>query len=163
MKIVEWYASDVAQGTQGDSVGAAGFAGKTRPLAMALLRLFVGDNHAAKDIVALMAQMVISKAYRAGIVMQPTTGEDIAKAVLAWHRDGTCKPCGGHGYMRFDGSPGLSDQECRHCRGTKKVPFERQFSAGHIDFARWLVAEIEREQAIAGREAMRRLAPRLDL
>lgn len=157
MSIVDWYASDVSAGTQGDSVGAAGFAGKTRPLAIALLRLFVGDNGSAADLVRLMAEMVVSKAYRAGIIMPPTTGEDIAKAVLAWHRDGVCRPCGGHGFMKLDGSPGLSDQTCRHCHGTKKVPFDRQFSAANIYFARWLVVEVEREQALAGPEAMRRL------
>lgn len=163
MSIVDWYATDVADGNQGDSVGAVGFAGRQRPLAMALLRLFVGDNGAARELVRLLSQMVVTKAYRADIIIAQPAAEDIARAVLAWHRDGVCVPCGGHGYLKLDGSPGLSDQSCPSCRGTKKVPFERQFKPAQIDLARWLLVEVEREQAIAGREAMRRLAPRLDL
>lgn len=163
MGIAEWYASDVAAGTQGDVVGAAGFAGRHRPLAMALLRLFVGDNGSVNGIVRLMAQMLVSKAWSLQTLLPVTEAEDIASAVLAWHRDGVCKPCGGHGYLKIEGSPALSEHACRNCRGTRKVPFEREFKAHQVDLARWLVAEIEREQTIAGREAMRRLNLRIDL
>ena len=162
MALVDWYAEAVGSGVQSDVIGAVGFAGKHKPLAMALLRLFVGDNGAARDLVGLMGQMVVSKAYRSRVIMPVTQAEDIARSVLAWHRDGVCRPCGGLGYMKIEGSPGLSDHQCMHCRGTRKQPFERQFKPGHIEVAKWLIVEVEREQAIAGREAMRRLNLRID-
>jgi len=163
VSIVDWYASDVSAGNQGDSVGAVGFAGKSRPLAMALLRLFVGDNHAAKDLVGLMAQMLVSKAYRGSdMLLSHLEAQDMARAVLAWHRDGVCKPCGGHGYLKIEGSPSLSEHSCRACHGTKKVPFESEFRNGRVELARWLIAEVEREQVIAGKEAIKRLSLRID-
>ena len=162
MAFTEWYGESVGHGVQTDAVGAAGFAGKKRPLAMALLRLFVGDNHAAKQIVSLMSVMLVSKAYQIGILLPFTEAEDIASAVLAWHRDGVCKPCGGHGFTKIEGSPSLSEHVCPACRGTRKVPFEREFKSRNVDLARWLIAEVEREQAIAAKEAMKRLNLRID-
>ena len=161
MGIAEWYASDVAAGTQGDVVGAAGFAGRHRPLAMALLRLFVGDNGSAKSIVSLMAQMLVSKAWSLQTLLPVTEAEDIASAVLAWHRDGRCKHCDGHGFLKLEGAPGLSDQQCGHCRGTGRIIFDRQFPMDRLELARWMAAEVDREQQIAGVEAMRCLAQRM--
>ncbi len=163
MSIVEWYAGDVAAGTQGDPVGAAGFAGRTRPLALALLRLFVGDDHAAKDLIPLMSQMLVGKAFRTGLDLRQMAAEDIAKAVLAWHRDGVCKPCFGRGYLQIDGAPSLSDHACPSCKGSRRAPLESAFRVEHAGLARWLASEIDREQAIAGKEAMKRLAPRFQL
>lgn len=146
-----------------DVLGAAGFASKHRPLAIALMRLFVGDNHASRDIVELLTRMVVGKAWHGQKMALPETeARDISQAVLAWHRDGVCKACGGHGYMRVDGAPTISDQPCGVCRGTGKVPFDKHFKGGRRELAQWLVTEIEREQAAAGQAAMAALAPRLE-
>ncbi len=159
--IEQSYAEAVARGAQRDVVGAVGLAGKRAPLATALLRLFVGDNRAARDIVHIMASRAVGKAYRLGHEIARVQAEDMARAVLAWHRDGRCKHCDGHGFMKLDGAPGLSDQQCSHCRGTARVPFERQFPMERLELARWLAAELDREQQIAGAEAMRCLAQRV--
>jgi hypothetical protein len=147
-----------------DVLGAAGIASKRTPLGIALMRLFSGDNGAAAQIVQTMAGMLVGKAWHAHkLELKPTQATDMAQAVLAWHRDGTCKPCGGHGYLMVEGAPTLSDHQCPRCRGTGRVPFDRHFKGARLDLAQWLVAEVEREQAFAGPAAMRALAPRLEL
>ena len=152
-----------------DVLGAAGLAAKKRPLAMALMRLLSGDNHATREIVALLEEKVVGKAYRMEVEIQRTQATDMARAVLAWCRDGVCKTCGGHGFRLAgdaklgEGRGSLSEHQCLTCRGTGKVPFEKQFSLETVELARWLRAEIERDLASAGALAMARLAPRLDL
>jgi hypothetical protein len=147
-----------------DLLGAAGLAGKRRPLAMALLRLFSGDNHASREIVELLGQMLVSRAWAIdAIAVSQAEAVTIGAMVLAWHRDGVCKPCGGHGFQLIDGAPSLSGYACVHCHGSRKVPFESQFTAAQASHALWLRERIEREQALAGAAAMQMLAPRLDL
>lgn len=151
-----------------DVLGAAGLAAKRAPLAIALMRLFSGDNHATAEIVLVMTDMVIGKAWHAAQLAIPrVTGEDIARSVLAWHRDGVCRACGGHGFKLAGGSLGegravVGDAACDKCHGTRKVPFDSQFSGDYLELARWLRANIEREQAFAAGEAMKALAPRMD-
>lgn len=159
--IEQSYAEAVSIGVQRDVVGAVGLAGKRAPLATALLRLFVGDNRAARDIVHIMAGMLVGKAYRLGHEIARVQAEDMARAVLAWHRDGRCKHCDGHGFLKLEGAPGLSDQQCTHCRGNGRIPFDRQFPMDRLELARWMAAEVDREQQIAGVEAMRCLAQRM--
>ena len=159
--IEQSYAQAVAIGVQRDVVGAVGLAGKRAPLATALLRLFVGDNRAARDIVHIMAGMLVGKAYRLGHEIARVQAEDMARAVLAWHRDGRCKHCDGHGLLKLEGAPGLSDQQCGRCRGTGRIIFDRQFPMDRLELARWMAAEVDREQQIAGVEAMRCLAQRM--
>ena len=146
-----------------DVLGAAGLAAKKAPLALALLRLFSGDNHAALEIVRLLGGMADGKAYRLGIEITRLQAEDMGRKVLAWVRDGVCKHCGGHGVTLIEGAPALSDRMCQACKGTRRVPFEREFSIEQLLLAQWLLAEVEREAAVAGPMAMARLAPRLDL
>lgn len=155
-----------------DVIGAAGLAGKaTRhdgtagsPLAMALLRLFCGDNRASGEIVVIMAGMLVGKAWHGyGVELSRLEASDIAMAVLAWHRDGICKSCGGHGYKLLEGAPALSDQECQECHGLGKLPFESQFGEHRRGLARWMLVEVERELSAAGPQAMSALAPKLDL
>jgi hypothetical protein len=43
------------------------------------------------------------------------------------------------------------------------MPFDNQFRPEHLDIARWLCTEVERQQASAGAAAMAALAPRLEL
>jgi hypothetical protein len=146
-----------------DVLGAVGLAAKRTPLAMALLRLFVGDGSNARAVSMTMADMVSSKAEEMGVMMIRLDSVSIGSAVLAWHRDGRCKACNGLGFKVFERSPTLSDQPCDACRGTTKVPFDTQFDASHLDLARWLLVQLEREMAIAGSDAMKSLAPRLEL
>ena len=153
-----------------DVIGAAGLAAKKSPLAIALMRLFTGDNRAATDIVRILTASVIDKAWHFYKLPLPRIeGEDISKAVLAWHRDGVCRVCGGHGFMVAgggglgEGRAVIGDAPCGACHGQGKVSFDRQFAMDRLELARWLRAEIEREQAIAGAEAMKALGPRMEL
>jgi hypothetical protein len=151
-----------------DVLGAAGLAGKKAPLALALARLFSGDNHAVREIVELLEEKVVGKAFRVGVEITRLQAADMGRSVLAWHRDGTCKACGGHGFRLVgdarigQGRASLSEHHCQACKGSRKVLFDRQFALERLDLARWLLAEVEREMAIAGPLAMAKLAPRLD-
>ena len=89
--------------------------------------------------------------------------DDMARAVLSWHRDGICRKCGGHGFQIIAGTPTIGESACTACRGTRKIPFDRNFSLETLDLARWLLGEVEKEQAKAGPAAMAALAPKLDL
>ena len=144
-----------------DVLGAAGLAAKRNPLAIALARLFCGDNGAAPEIVTIMADMAWGKAQAINVKLRRVESIDIARAVLAWHRDGKCRVCGGHGFALIDGSRTIGDAECGKCYGTGRVPFDRNFKGQSLVVASWLIAEVEREQAKAGPAAMQKLAPRL--
>lgn len=162
-----------------DVLGAVGLAGKTvrtaadrstyagAPLATALLRLFVGDSRGAPEIVEIMAGMAQRYAEKNRIKLRRVQAEDIARAVLAWHRDGTCKTCGGHGFALTPGGRdsrrAVTDRACTPCKGTGKLLFDRQFSLPDLVVARWLLTRIEEEQSKAGPAAMAALAPKLDL
>ena len=152
-----------------DVLGAAGLAAKRAPLALALLRLLSGDNHASTEIVSILAGMADGKAYRIGVEITRIECVDMGRAVLAWCRDGTCKACGGHGFRLANdaeigqGRAVLSEHHCPACRGERKIPFDRQFSIERLELARWLRSEVEREVSKAGPAAMAALAPRLEL
>lgn len=181
MKITNRYASavhssnlDVDEKTtysDSDVLGAMGYAGKAErfdgrpgvPLAAALARLFSGDNTASREIVEIMAELAWSKGKALSVKLTRVQSADMAKAVLAWHRDGVCKPCGGHGYEIVPGTRTVGDTECRACRGSRKMPFDIHFTASEVPIARWLLANLEREQEKAGPAAMAALAPRLEL
>lgn len=187
MKINDRYASAVHSSNLGvdgktvmsdsDVLGAMGIAGrvltvghtsdgtpvKPVPLAVPLERLFSGDNRAAYEIVRMMGQMAFEHSFAIKVKINRVTATDMAKACLAWHRDGLCKPCGGRGKTLIPGTKTLSERDCPHCRGTGKIPFEQKFRPEHRDLARWLVAEMARAAGHAGPAAMRALAPSLDL
>jgi hypothetical protein len=174
MKILDRYSAAVHSGnlvsnpgttwSDTDVLGAFGLAAKKRPLSVALARLFMGDNHAAREIVGIMAVMIDARSWQTARENVPRVeAEDIARKVLAWHRDGVCKPCGGHGFALIEGAPSLSGRACIHCRGTRKVAFDVQFAERRRDLALWMRERIEREQSFAGEQAMKMLAPRFDL
>lgn len=133
------------------------------PLAVPLQRLFAGDNRVAPEIVQILATMAFEQSWVLHIKIKRTTAEDMARACLAWHRDGVCKPCGGHGETLIPGTKTHSGHACQACRGTGKIPFDSQFRQTHQPLARWLVAEMERASGQAGPRAMRLLADRMDL
>lgn len=154
-----------------DVLGAAGLAAKYNPLAIALERLFYGDEHAAAlaavDIVALLSDEVWHEARKERQKLRRVQADSLARAVLAWYRNGTCKPCGGHGYAIIGtlgtGRAVVSDQECPSCKGTKKVLFEPAFTARELPYAYWLRDRIEAQSCIAGPAMMRRLAKGMEL
>lgn len=150
-----------------DVLGAMGLADRTltlrgHPLAVALERLFMGDNGASVRIVEVLAQMARGKAPALRTDITATQAVDMARACLAWHRDGVCKPCGGHGQHVIPNTKTLGGAICKPCKGTGRIPFERQFRHEWQELARWLVSEMNREQGRAGPEAMKAIAPRLD-
>jgi hypothetical protein len=169
-----------------DTLGAYGIAGRvleegmTRdgtpitpsPLAVPLERLFAGDNNSVYDIVRQLAEMAHGHSFRLKVKISRTQARDIAEACLAWHRNGTCRTCEGRGYALITGTKSLSERECQDCcaghiparwRTPGKLPFERQFRPEWRDLARWLVSQMEAAAGRAGPEAMKALAPRLDL
>ena len=181
MRITDRYSSAINSGnlkskpdtSQSDSdvLGAFGLAARGNsatgrqgvPLAVALTRLFAGDNKASIEIVRILSELVWGKAAMLRIKMRRPQADDMAKSVLAWHRDGTCRPCGGHGYAVIETTTVLGDVACPICRGSGKRRFETEFPLAHEELARWLLAEIERESGKAGPAAMAMLAPRLEL
>ena len=173
MKILDRYSSAVRSSnlcsnpdttySDSDVLGAAGLAAKCNELGIALMRLFSGDNHASSDIVRILSTKAIGKAYRLGAEIARVEAEDLARSVLAWHRDGTCKPCGGHGQKLIPGTTTIGDDKCPACKGGGRLLFDMHFSSGRLELAKWLVSELEREMSSAGPEAMKMLAPRLDL
>lgn len=157
-----------------DVLGAMGLADKyleemDKPLAVPLTRLFMGDNSAGEEIVRLLTAKIRGKAPSLKLKITIAQAEDMAKACLAWHRNGTCEPCGGHGVLKIPGTTTLGAAACKACKpsagattGTGKRPFEREFHPSMRELAAWVVAEMEREQAQAGAEAMKTIAGYLE-
>jgi hypothetical protein len=131
-----------------DMLGAMGLASKRNPLAAALARLYAGHNHAAAGVVSALADSL----YGHDIAKDwpRVKREDVARAVLAWHRDGVCKACGGHGHTAMPGAPMLSGNECKECEGTGRIEFEQQFRERQRPIARWLLNRVESELSRAG-------------
>lgn len=143
-----------------DVLGAAGLAARSEPLGVALTRFFAGGK--AGPVVEELTILVFKRARTVGVKLSQVQAVDLSTAVLGWYRHGTCQPCGGTGYQLIPGTPSLGD-ECTHCHGTGRLPFDRQFHEGTRDLARWLSGEIDRSQTAAGRAAMTLIAPKLDL
>lgn len=142
-----------------DVLGAAGLAGKYEPLGIALTRLFADGK--PEPCISILTEMAFKRARTLRVKLSQVQAGDLATAVLGYYRHGRCQPCGGTGYMRVPGTPVQGD-ECRHCKGTGWVEFDRQFAAEVLELARWLSGEIDRSQTAAGRAAMAMIAPRLD-
>jgi len=143
-----------------DVLGAMGLASRYEPLGAALARLLSGGG--AASAIDTLTSMAFDRSRKHKFRITELQAGDIAKAVLAWYRFGTCQPCGGTGFKRIAGTP-VNGDECNHCGGTGKIPFDRQFSADVLPLAQWLSSEIDRSQAAAGYAAMVALAPKLDL
>jgi hypothetical protein len=182
----EQYAGALGSGAQTNVVGAMGLADRRltdgwvptgpgegytiprAPLAVALTRLFTGSNSAAHEIVTIMAAMIFERSWKIKVKISRPAAHDLACSVLAFHRNGTCRTCGGHGYELIVGAPSHSERHCKACHGTGKLPLEKIVSSNGqkpelAEMARWLLSEMEREAGRAAPEAMRALAPRLEL
>lgn len=169
MTIIDRYASSIRSSnlsskpdtnqSDSDVLGAAGLAAKHAPIAVALERLFSGDNHASPELVLMLGEMAWSRARREGVKMRRVQADDTARAVLAWERDGTCPECHGRGFQLIKGTTSLSDNECQACNGSKKVPFASAFTLEHLGIAWWLHDEIMREKGRAGGVMLHSLAP----
>ncbi len=146
-----------------DVLGSMGLAARDFPLAVALQRLFCGDNKAAAAIAETLADDAWREARAMRVKLNRVEAYDMAQACLAWHRDGVCKPCGGHGKLLIPGTKTLGNRDCKDCRGVGKMPFERQFPGHQRELAGWLVAHMEQHQSKAGPEAMKRLSAHLSL
>jgi hypothetical protein len=185
--VIERYAAALGDGVQTHVVGAMGLADRRlttgwvptgpdegyhipkAPLAVALVRLFTGgDNTAAHEIVRLMADMVFERSWRIKAKISRPVAHDLACSVLAFHRNGTCRSCGGHGFSLIAGAPALSERACEPCRGTGKLPLERIVSSNGqkpelAEMARWLLCVMEAEAGRAAPEAFRALAEKMEL
>jgi hypothetical protein len=143
-----------------DVLGAAGLAGKHHALGVALVRLFADGKTEA--VIAELSSIAFRKARTMRVKLSVLQSLDLSKAVLGWHRFGICQPCGGTGYSVIAGTP-IQGDECPHCLAGGRMPFDPMFPIETRELARWLSAEIDRAQAVAGSAAMAMLAPRLEL
>ncbi|MCY1166645.1 hypothetical protein D9M73_65930 [compost metagenome] len=136
---------------------------KPAPLAVPLERLFAGDSGIAHEIVRAMAETVWRHARDVNIKLNRVEAVDLAKGCLAWHRNGACKACGGHGYSLIPGVPSLSSHECTPCGGTGKIRMSDVFPLKTLQLAQWLVDEMTREAGRAGPAAMKALVKTMEL
>lgn len=170
MRITERYTTAVNSGSlavderttwsDSDVLGAVGYAAREKALGFALLRLLADGK--PEPVTSILADMAFRRARTLKVKLSQVQAGDLAKAVLGWYRHGTCQPCGGTGFKVIPGTPALGDS-CPHCGGTGRMPFDRQFPEDRRELARWLSGEIDRSQAEAGKAAMAKLAPRLEL
>ncbi len=171
MNVIERYASAVRSSnlevdertTRSDSdvLGAMGLAARGFPLAVALQRLFVGDSNAARELVEILADDAWRKARALRLKLDRVQAYDLAQGCVAWHRNPTCDSCGGHGATVIPGSTTLGVR-CTSCKGTGRTSLSKLFKE-HAEIADWLVAHMEKHQAMAGPEAMKQIAGYLDL
>ena len=172
MSITERYASAVRSSnlkvedrtarSDSDVLGAMGLAAVRYPLAVALHRLFAGDNTAAVEIVDILSDDVWRQARTRKVRLSRPQAVHLAQACLAWHRNPVCKVCSGHGRLVIPGTKTLRDR-CGCCRGTGRTLFADLFVHEHRELADWVIVHMETHQAQAGPEAMRKIAGYLDL
>ena len=75
-----------------DVLAAMGWASRQVPMAVALERLFAGDSTAANVIAAILAQQAFEYSFRIETKISRLQCADMAKACLAWHRNGAVDP-----------------------------------------------------------------------
>lgn len=170
MRITERYASAVhatsltsdpaTYMSNTDVLAAMGLAGKQYPLGAALARLLEGGG--AGDAIDSLAEMIFRRARTERVKLTSIGARDVATAVIAWHRHGTCQPCGGRGYLLMPGTP-VNGEQCPHCKGTGKLDFDSHFPQAVRRLAQWASDQIEYGISNAAIEAMRRITPLMDL
>lgn len=138
-----------------DVLGAAGMAAQTHETAMMLWEVaFRGKTSAKLKLLDLLEKRLVSFMFQIQLDGNPRR---IATEVLAWHLHGVCQPCGGRGMSVIKDTPVLSDDLCKHCHGSGKIPLPRG------DAHSWLAGEIGKLEALAARHVMRKLAADMDL
>lgn len=170
MRITERYASAVhatslksdpaTYMSDTDVLGAMGLAAKQHPLGAALTRLLEGGG--SGDAIDALATMIFKRARTERVKLTAIGANDIAKAVIAWHRHGTCQPCGGRGSLLMPGTP-VNGEQCPHCQGTGKLDFDSHFPLAVRRLAQWASDQIEYGVSNAAIDAMRRIAPLMEL
>lgn len=141
-----------------DLVGAAGMASRHRRLPLALMRLVAGDKHAAREVVGMLADKVVSKAHALSAAAWPRAdAEALSRAVVAYAVHPHCPACRGRGFLPVPGAPALSGHACAECHGTRRRDFDGHFDEGRLEVARWLLAEIEADVNLAQHLAQQRL------
>lgn len=143
-----------------DVIGAFGLAAKREPLGVALQRLFTGDSAAFNEVIEILAEK-LTRHFGGHITM--SKARFVAKTVLEWNHDKTCHVCNGLGRELIPGTPTIGTKDCGACRGTGQALFQKIFHRENLRFADWTQMQIEIVQGRAGQEAMKCLAPTLDL
>jgi hypothetical protein len=140
-----------------DVVGAVGMTGKHHELGVVAVRFAAGDNQAGERAVQLMVEKVIGRAWRASRQrLSKGTAQQIARTVLAWSRDGRCKPCDGLGFGKVPGAPALSSVACTHCNGSGRVSLAGAAGEHHAAAA-WLAEELDHAVRLLGSCTRRKL------
>ncbi|MDQ0084565.1 hypothetical protein J2W35_004934 [Variovorax boronicumulans] len=145
-----------------DVLGAMGLAAIRHPLAVALHRLFAGDNTASVEIVDILSDDAWKQARAMRVRLNRQQAKGLAQSCLAWHRNPVCKICDGHGRLVIPGTKTLRDL-CGPCRGTGRTLFADLFPHEQRELANWVIVHMETHQAQAGPEAMRKIAEYLNV
>ncbi|MFA7327354.1 MAG: hypothetical protein WC121_11860 [Candidatus Kapaibacterium sp.] len=117
--------------TPADTVAAAGMAGRTEPLGLALWRVkFAGDRTAYRHAQALLCARVANVSRKRKWGETPKALRLLAHQVFAWTVFGVCPVCTGRGQRLMgeplaDGRAVLSDDLCPACHGDGATPIER--------------------------------------
>lgn len=115
--------------TPADTVAAAGMAGRTEPLGLALWRAkYAGDRTAYRNAQALLCARVVNVSRKRKWGETPKSLRLLAHQVMAWSVFGVCPVCTGRGHPSFgegDGRQVLSDDMCPVCHGDGATPIER--------------------------------------
>lgn len=132
------------------------------PLAVPLERLFTGDSSAGTQIQQILADMIRGRAIATRIHLTRTQRMDMARAILGWFRNPTCKKCDGHGFMPIPMSRAIGPVRCKPCDSTGRIQIEHLFREEQREIVRWAVLRVELEAGMAGPAAMKALAPSLN-
>ncbi len=182
MKIQDRYASAIHSSnlkskpetnmSDSDVLGAYGFADRRltsgeghyqeHPLAAPLTRLFNGSRNTG-EVIGILTGLILDRSERMKIGLSEAETRDMARVILGWFRSPRCRACGGHGVKTIRGTTVLGDRRCSPCEGTGTIQIELLYRESRRELVRWAVARMEQESSLAGPEAMKALASRMDL
>lgn len=102
-----------------DVIGAAGMAAIHNPGHLAVYRLKYMADHASADTAKSVFILWARRAMIRRGVNPASASRRGVQILMQWLAD-ICQPCGGRGYPSVAGTPTLSAQPCRHCKGSGK-------------------------------------------
>jgi hypothetical protein len=156
-----------------DTLGAFGIADrrlssgedyyKKFPLAVPLQRLFVGNGEVSGEIIGILSGMIRGKSVQLRVSLSAGQTREMARIILGWFRSPRCRACGGHGFKIIRNTTTIGDTRCKPCDATGTIQLERLFPEKQREIVIWAIARMELEAGMAGPEAMKALAPKLDL